>query len=392
MTVLMKPGFHANLQTEGAREAAIRTILIIGGTGVFGRQLTSHLAAMDNTHLLITSRNAGRAAAAVRLFMSGNPQAHISGMALDRDKNLFAALKEIRPFLVIDASGPFQGTGYDVPHAALSVGAHCIDLADARAYLAGYRAALDNRARKKGCVALAGASSTPALSVAVVSALTDQWQSVDTVDICITPGGRADVGEAVVAAVLSYAGKPVPVWRGGRLTQDFGWAGATYLDMPGLGSRRVALVETIDAELLGGRHDVTDRVAFYAGLENPFEQRGMEYLGRLARSGLPVRLTTLAPLLHKLRKFTRIGMSEVGGMVVKASGIGADGMKIDAAWSLLAKNGDGPVVPTLAAAAVVRKLLNETIEPGAGLACDALTLDDIETEMMPYAITTRMAV
>ena len=68
------------------------------------------------------------------------------------------------PWLVIDASGPFQSASYDLARATLDLGAHWIDLADARDYLMGFEAALDPIARRKGLVARAGASSTPALS------------------------------------------------------------------------------------------------------------------------------------------------------------------------------------------------------------------------------------
>ena len=185
--------------------------MIVGGTGVFGRRLAGHLAAHCDTRLIVTSRNADKAGSLAASLRSANPLRRIDGKALETGTGLADILDEIRPFIVIDASGPFQGAGYDVARAALDAGAHCIDLADARDYLGGYGKALDQHARRAGCAALCGASSTPAVSTAAVTALTRGWEAVEAVDICITPGGRSEVGRAVVEAVLSYAGRPVPV-------------------------------------------------------------------------------------------------------------------------------------------------------------------------------------
>lgn len=381
----------STLADRPVSEAGTKTIMIVGGTGVFGRRLADHLAADVNAKLIVTSRSRERACSLAGSLREKYPDVEIDGLGLDCRTGLAGTLEAVRPFLVIDASGPFQHASYDVAGTALSVGSHCIDLADARDYLAGYRDALEQPAQRAGCVARCGASSTPALSMAAVSAITRNWKSIDTVDICITPGGRAQVGRAVVEAVLSYAGKPVPLWNGGRLESSIGWFGATRMEVPGLGWRRVAPVETFDAELMGGTFNVTDRVAFHAGLENPVEQRGMEFYAWLVQKGLRLSAHKVAPVLHALRSVTQIGMSDAGGMVVKATGRDANNDKTLAQWSLLAEAGEGPFVPTLAASALARKILAGLVEPGAGQAADVLTLDDIEAEMPRYAISVHRA-
>ena len=173
----------------------------------------------------------------------------------------------VSPWLVIDASGPFQSVSYDLARATLNVGAHWIDLADARDYLLGFAAALDPIARRKGLVARAGASSTPALSAAVVEDLTRHWQRLDSVDIAIMPGGAGRVGTAVIRAILSYAGTAIETYREGARAEITGWGSAQRTCVPGLGVRYLSPVETADAALLPERFNVTSRVAFYAGLE-----------------------------------------------------------------------------------------------------------------------------
>ncbi len=365
----------------------MKRVLLIGATGVFGRRLASHLAGMGGLELIVTSRD-GERADALAAELAGRSSATVRGIALDHRYDLAASLAALAPWLVIDASGPFQGAGYDVPTAALIVGAHVLDLADARDYVAGYGAALDALAEARGLVALAGASSTPALAGAAARELTERWQRVDTVDIAITPGGRSQVGPAVIAAILSYAGRPVPIWREGELQQTEGWGPGEIVTMPGLGRRRVAPVETVDAEALGPLLDVHSRVSFSAGLESAIEQWGLVLLARLRRAGWFPDPAPLMPWLLWGRALTRLWTTDRGGMCVAVTGLDRKGRRRAAYWALLAEDDDGPQVPTLPAAAAVRALLAGTLEPGARSAAEALDLAAIEAEMAPYALTT----
>jgi hypothetical protein len=365
----------------------MKRVVLIGATGVFGRRLARHLSRMDGLDLVLTSRSAEKAEALAR-ELAAEASLPIRGIAFDRDKDLVASLAALQPWLVIDASGPFQQQGYEVPTAALLLGSHVVDLADARDYLTGYGPQLDELARQRGLVALAGASSTPALSAAATRELSEGWQRLDTIDIAITPGGRSEVGPAVIAAVLSYAGRPVPIWREGELQATPGWGVGTVIDMPGLGPRRVAPVETVDAETLGPSLAVHSHVSFSAGLEAGIEQWGLALLAWLRRRGWLKDLAPLVPHLVKARRITRLWTSDRGGMRVAITGIDAKGRPRRAYWSLLAENDDGPQVPTLAAAAAVRALLADGIAPGARSAAEVLDLAMIEAEMTPYAIST----
>jgi hypothetical protein len=365
----------------------MKRVVLIGATGVFGQRLARHLARMDGVDLVLTSRSAGKAEALAQ-ELAAEARVPVSGAGLDRDKELVASLAGLQPWLVIDASGPFQQQGYEVPTAALLLGAHVVDLADARGYLAGYGPQLDALAKERGLVALAGASSTPALSAAAAKELSEGWERLDSVDIAITPGGRSEVGPSVIAAILSYAGRPVPVWREGELQAIPAWDVGEVIDMPSLGPRRVAPVETVDAETLGPALSVQSRVSFSAGLEAGIEQWGLALLAWLRRRGWITELAPLVPFLVKARRITRLWTSDRGGMRIAISGIDAKGRPRRAYWSLLAENDDGPQVPTLAAAAAVRALLADGIAPGARSAAEALDLAAIEAEMAPYAIST----
>ena len=367
-----------------------KPILIIGGTGVFGKRLVRHLATRAGIALFVSSRDAARAEAFIQTLQGSIAPLHAVGLSCQ--ENLQRRLDDIRPFIVIDCSGPFQGANYDTARTVLRSGAHLVDLADARDYLAGFAGALDDVARDHDVTALTGASSTPTLSTCVARHLTRGWTRVDTIDICITPGGKSEVGRSVIEAIMSYAGRDIPIWRSGRLSKTIGWNNARMIDIPGLGRRRVAAVETFDAEHLGPSLNVQSRVAFFAGLESAIEQRGIEAVAALRKRGLTVDLGFLIPLLLKARKLTRLATSDVGGMLVDICGLDENGVWCRARWSLIARQDYGPFIPILPAAAAVEKLMAGAVSTGARPAHRALDVSDILEHMRPYAITTQTSV
>ncbi len=188
----------------------------------------------------------------------------------------------------------------------------------------GFEAALDPIARRKGLVARAGASSTPALSTAVVEDITRRWQRLDSVDIAIMPGGAGQVGAAVIRAILGYAGTTIATFEEGAPAEVTGWGSVKRVRVPGLGVRYLSPVETADAALLPERFGVTSRVTFYAGLESRLEQFGLLFLAKLRRRGLVGNLEPLAPLLESARRVTGLFASDRGGMTVDCAGLDAD--------------------------------------------------------------------
>ncbi len=372
----------------------MKHVVLIGGTGVFGRRLARHLAPMAGIQLTVTSRSAKKAKELAATLRGEHAGADIKGMALDTGDAFEHAMASLAPWAVIDCSGPFQGAGYDTARQVLGLGCHMIDLADARDYLLGYGEALDDLAKSKGVCGFAGASSTPALSSAVVAELVAGWQSIESLEIAITPGGKSQVGRSVIKAILTYAGKPIPAWEGGELAETIGWSNGRSLDIPGLGNRRVATAETADAQILGPLYQVAGSIRFAAGLESRLEQYGLENLSTLVRRKLFPDPQFLVPLLVRARSLTQWMTGDTGGMIVLTTGRDGDGQPVRKRWSLLAKDDHGPCVPVLAAAAVVRALLKDDFSPGASpgasVVSGQLPLAAIEAEMQYYSIETRI--
>ena len=361
----------------------LRRIVLIGATGFFGRRLAEQLVAIEGIILVVTSRSENRAAGLAETLAVAHPKAAITGIAFERDDMAHIdRLAALLPWLVIDASGPFQSAGYGLARASLEMGAHWIDLADARDYLLGFAGALDSIARRRDLVALTGASSTPALSMAVVEDLMRDWCRLDSVDTAIMPGGAGDVGQSVIRAILSYAGREIATSEGGRQAEATGWGSIHSMRVEGLGKRYLSPVETADAALMCERFAVTSRVAFYAGLESRIEQFGILLLARLRKQGLVSQLEPLAPWLEMARRVTRRFASDQGGMTVDCAGLDAHGRQISSRWTLIASKGHGPSVPVLPAAALARALLSGGVKPGAGTAAGVLPLKVIEAEMV----------
>ena len=74
--------------------------------------------------------------------------------------------------------------------------------------------------------------------------------------------------------------------------------------------------------------------------------------------------------------------SDAGAMHVAARGLDADGRPVQRTWTLIATHGDGPWVPVLAAAALVRRLAAGRVPAAGARPCvGELTLDDFEREL-----------
>lgn len=374
----------ATRAVSSLRDAHMKRVLILGATGMFGHRLAQRLVALPGITLILSSRSAQKAQAlAARL--GGN----VETVSLDRRKNFPATLAEIKPDVMIDCSGPFQGAGFDAARASIAAGCHFIDLADARDYLQGFVQSLDELASAKNVVALAGASSTPALSFAVVRELTKGWQRVDAIDMAILPDGRNNIGRAVAEGTLSYAGRSVRVFRHGQPVFEPGWLRSRRLNLPGLSPRAVSIAETVDAEIMPGAFSVVSRVIFRAGLESRMEHHGLRAIAWLRHRGFLKDADKLTDtLLAASRLIRRFGTGD-GGMQVRVRGLNAEGRWTEARWSLLARNGEGPFVPILPIVAAVKQLLRGGLEAGARLACDVIALSAITAEFAAYSISTR---
>lgn len=316
------------------------------------------------------------------------------GVAIDHSAADFAqTLNQLGVGLLIHTAGPFQQQDYAVAHAAAAAGAHYIDLADGRRFVCDFSAAMSTTFTAAGRTAVCGASTVPALSSAVVDALCQGWQRIDSIDTCIAPAQTAPRGLATMAAVLSYCGAPINVWNDGQWQSPLGWAKPVPVQFARLQPRLGALCDIPDLELFPAHYRVTQRVIFRAALELGLGQRALAVLATLRAWGLiehPERLTGLMEVGGRVFDF--LG-SSLGGMMLRVAGVDAQGAPAQRAWHISADDDHGPEIPCMAAIVLARRLAQahtkaHALPVGAHTCMGLLKLADFEPEFARWGMVT----
>jgi hypothetical protein len=364
----------------------VTRILVLGGAGVFGRRLAEGLVATTKAHVMLAGRSFQRVAE-VRSAIGA-----AEACALDRGSADAVAIRALTPDLVIDAAGPFQGADLRFARAVLEAGAHYLDLADARDFVAAFPS-LDALAKSRGRAAITGASSTPALTHAVLDQLRAGWTRIDVVRAGIAPANQAPRGPSLVKAILAWAGRPIRVFERGAWRTRPGWSDCGIIDIKGLGRRRFAIVETPDLDLIPRRFAPTETAHFMAGLELPLMQRGLEVIGALRRGGLLPNPERFAGLFRELGDLMLPFGGDRGAMIVDVFGRDADDRPARARWTMIAPDGLGPYTPTFPALAIARRIAAGDAPPSGAYPCiGVLRLADIEVEFARHGFTTSVEV
>lgn len=359
--------------------------LVLGGYGNFGARIVRSMAGDANVRIVVGGRDAQRAAGFARTEAPGAEALQIDA----HDEQLSSVLRAKGIELVIHTAGPFQAQGYGVARACAEAGCHYIDLADGRRFVCDFSATLHEAFLRADRTAISGASTVPALSSAVIDHLSLDWQALHTVDICIAPAQTAPRGIATLEAVLGYCGAPLQVWNEGRWTTACGWETPRRVAFARMTPRLGALCDVPDLELFPTHYRVRDRVMFQAALEVPLSQKAFAWIAKARRRGWLRHPQRLAPWLHRLAPlFDRWG-SALGGMVVRVSGLDAEGRAQTAAWHLSADHDHGPEIPTMPAVLIARQLAQrEALPPGARTATGLLPLSAFTSEFQRWGMVT----
>jgi hypothetical protein len=364
-------------------------ILILGGYGVFGGRLAHLLSDLPQLELIIAGRSLSKAQAFCTTYQ-GAPT--LTPLQLDRT-DIAAHLSTEKPDLTFDASGPFQSYGddpYRVPRTAIEHAIPYVDFADASDFVAGITA-LDSAARSADTFALSGVSSFPVLTAAVVRKLA-KGLTVKTITGGIAPSPYAGVGLNVMRAVVGYAGHPLSLTRGGEITTAKGLSESlrTTIAPPGalpLYNIHFSLVDVPELQVIPPEYPTLDSIWMGAGPVPESLHRMLNLLAKLRGLKLMPILTPAAPLFYKILNLMTFGEHR-GGMFVRITGDSQNGENTRT-WNMLAEADDGPLVPSMAIEAVIRKRLNgEVPETGARPATDALTLADYDALFARRNITT----
>ena len=359
----------------------MRNVVVLGGYGNFGKRIVENLACIEGINIFIAGRNLSKSSALVE-NLKATSTASLEPLVIDIFAEDFKEqLATLSPFLVIHTSGPFQGQDYRVPKACIECGAHYIDLADDRRFVCDI-ADLDSLAKESGVLVVSGASSVPGLSSAVVDSYQNQFSAIESIDLAIAPGNKAERGLATVEAILSYTGHPLNVFKEGRWQDVYGWMDSKVNDFGGfVGKRHLANVDVPDLELFPKRYSVSQQVSFQAGLEIPLLHLTMVGMAYLSKIGLVKNWAPLSKtIVSASNVFLPLG-SDKGAMEVLICGKANDKNPKQVKWTLYAPKGNGPYIPTLSTIILARKLLsnksdNKKLEAGAKPCVGLLQLSD----------------
>jgi hypothetical protein len=367
-----------------------RTVVVLGGYGVFGSRIVRSLARHPELALVVAGRNRAHASRLAAELAGATGAAPARSLAIDiADVGQWPALFAEQPAVVVDTAGPFQERSYGLARRCAQAGVHYVDIADGRRYVAGI-AALDAEARAHDALVVSGASTVPAITTAVVTDLVAPGEELLEVDVGISPGQRAPRGLATVRAIVGSGGQPIPSLDG--KTHDYGWGGLTrHRYPPPVGSRWLSNVDTPERAIWRDRYPALARGSIRAGLEVGLLHVGLWLLAQAVRAGL---LRSLAP---QAERFIRIAAacdrfgSDTGAMHVRIVTRGRGGQLAMRQATLVAERGDGPQIPATPAALLVKKLLSvpgyaPVTARGARPCVDLVTLSELMGELRGLSI------
>jgi hypothetical protein len=345
----------------------MKSVCVLGGNGVFGRRIVEAL------------RREG-----IRVIVAGRSvQPGPDSVVMDASQDITAQLRAVSPFVVINTCGPFQGQDYHVARSCIELGIHCIDLADGRAFVTGI-GELDQAARKASVAVITGASTVPGLSSAVIERFRPEFSVIEQLDFGITPGAKTPRGVATAQSILSYIGRPLQPFAGGK--RVYGWQDMHRVKYPELGYRWMGNCEVPDLDLLPQRYGI-QRLRFSAGMESTPLHLGIWGLSWLIRLGLRFDWRGCAKTLARLSHCFDCFGSHDGGMHVILQGKDTAGQPLTIKWFMVVKNGEGPYVPTIPSVVLAKKLIaGECIQVGAKACVGLVSLDEYLAALSRYAM------
>jgi hypothetical protein len=363
------------------------TVLVLGGYGAFGTRVTKLLATAPGLAVHVAGRHLD---AAQRLCASVGERTVPAAIDRDAPAVVEAFLRDRRPRVVVDATGPFQGRDYRIPELVAAHGAHWIDLADAREYVTGI-VRLHEHARAHGVLITSGASTLPALSVAVVDRLLDDLDALDSISIGLSPGLRSPRGPATIRSILSWCGRPIPGVAGGQPVVRRGWGDLRrYRYPPPVGGRWLSNVDVPEVEILARRYPGVDRLELQAGLELSVLHLGLSFASALVARGWLRGLEPAAGVARRVAGLLHPLGSHAGAMHVVVRGARA-GRRVARHWALVAERGDGPFVPAAVASVLTKRLCDVPgYEPlparGAAPCVGLVQVEDVLRELAGRAV------
>lgn len=354
-------------------------VLILGGYGNFGKHIATALT-KKAIPVIIAGRSRDKAEALVNTLQLA--ECAIFDIAIE----LAAQLQQWKPSVVVNTCGPFQNSNYDVAKICIQQGVHYIDLADGRDFVTGITM-LDADAKQHNVAVISGASTVPGLSSAVIEHYKSEFSEIESLRFGVSPGQKAERGLATTRGIMTYVGRPLKPFAGDS-RPSYGWQDIYRQNYPELGFRWMANCDIPDLDLLPARYNIRS-IGFSAGLELGFMHLGLWLLSWAVRLGLPLNLPKHANALLQVSDwFNGLGSAD-GGMHMILRGKNIHGKPHERRWFVIAKQADGPQIPTIPAIVLAEKLVTNSLDFRGATACVGMvTLKEYMTELADFSITT----
>src|SRR5215216_736929 len=347
-----------------------RKVVVLGGYGTFGSLISEQL--LGSANVLIAGRNQERgekfaeSIGADFVFCNANDSSSLQ-------KAISGA------FMVINASGPFHLNDYSTPQTCIEANCHYIDLADNREYVKEFKK-LHNLAKAKEVFVCTGASTTPAVTYALISGLKPQFPNIQSIKIYLSAGNKNKPGLSTFRSILSYVGVPIQVWKNGRWESLTGWGLSELINFPPpVGRRFVQLCEVPDLELFPKLFEA-DEVVFMAGVEVPIFNLGLSVLAQIKERIPRINLVSLAKPLVKISQLFKSFGSFSGGVLVKLEDNSGNSKSLSFVTSQ-----NGPRLPTAPAILLTKKILFEGPPDYGAFPCTGfISLDEFRSYLEPF--------
>ncbi|HYS06905.1 MAG TPA: saccharopine dehydrogenase NADP-binding domain-containing protein [Candidatus Dormibacteraeota bacterium] len=303
----------------------MRRVVVVGGTGFFGRVAAERLRS-HGVRAVLASRRAG---AELRVDV----------------ENRSSMKTSLKPYdVVLDAAGPFQARTTALIEAAIETGFDVVDLSDSLRY-AERVADLRLRIEAAGVRVLTSCSSVSAVGAAAIH-LSGVEKPV-RLDVVLRPATRDTAHRATARALFESVGRPIRVLRDGRLTQVTGWRESRRLRLPATGRRiRAYLSESADALLLQPAWPSLRRIEFHVDAHVP----GMNLLLALSARSQAIR-RAVGALLPLGLALCRLFGSRGGGILFEVED--SDGALVTLALQAPAKSYLVAIAPAVLAARAI---------------------------------------